>query len=104
MPLYEYVCECGQRFEVIAPVNQVRGDGTGGEVSSSEATCPKCSSQAQKILSLFSFMVGDNWHKSANIASDGEGFKSVQMSKDEYDKRIGGGSLNDYKDVVRRKQ
>jgi putative FmdB family regulatory protein len=69
VPLYEFTCKCGNRFEQIVPV------GTG------EALCTKCQGVAERIMSLF------NWKWGTKLNTDGEGFKSIQFSKDEYDCR-----------------
>lgn len=43
MPIYEYQCTCGNRFEKFQRV------ATGGETS----TCPSCGATAPRALSLF---------------------------------------------------
>ncbi|MGB2855797.1 MAG: zinc ribbon domain-containing protein [Dehalococcoidia bacterium] len=44
MPVYEYSCtECGLKFELLRPMSQVNLD----------ATCPRCSNGARRVLSTF---------------------------------------------------
>ncbi len=52
MPLYEYVCsECGARFELLRPLSR----------SNEEASCPRCQSKAERVLSSFaSFSKSDS--------------------------------------------
>lgn len=53
MPLYEYECEAGHRFEEIqkfsdAPIER----------------CPRCDTKAQRLLSTSSFALkGDGWYR-----------------------------------------
>ena len=51
MPVYEFECECGNRFE-----NLVRMDTTNEE-------CPKCHKAAKKIMSACTFeLKGGGWY------------------------------------------
>jgi len=78
MPIIEYFCpQCKKRFEELKGVSE-------GHHSS----CPSCGTESERVVSLFSYKMGDNWHKASNIASDGEGFKSVAYSRDEYNYRF----------------
>ena len=47
MPLFEYVCQCGNKFEAIMPIDQ-----------RDEAQCPGCGGLARKKLSVFNFTFG----------------------------------------------
>ncbi len=47
MPLYEYQCSCGEKFDAWKPFN-LRG----------WATCPKCGMAASKIISLVNHTFG----------------------------------------------
>ena len=42
MPIYEYECECGYRFEDLGRISQ----------SSEDNVCPKCRRVAKRIISL----------------------------------------------------
>lgn len=47
MPLYEFRCSCGHRFEAIKPIED-----------RDTAICPECGWPASKKLSTFSFTFG----------------------------------------------
>ena len=49
MPIYEYLCtKCGTEFELIRPFSEADKPGV----------CPKCNSQAQKLVSSFGSKTG----------------------------------------------
>ena len=49
MPIYEYLCtKCGTEFELRRPFSE----------ADKLATCPKCNSEAQKMLSNFASKTG----------------------------------------------
>lgn len=49
MPAYEYRCtRCGNEFELWRPMSE----------SSAPATCPKCGSTAEKLVSVFASTSG----------------------------------------------
>ena len=52
------------------------------------SSCPVCGTESERKVSLFSYKMGDNWHKASNIAGDGEGFSSVRYSKEEAKYRV----------------
>ena len=58
MPLYEYECGCGHKFEELRPML----------MSSEDALCPKCGSLAQRIMSPFKWYMG--WRHLENIKSE----------------------------------
>ncbi len=69
MPLYEYSCPCGKKFEEIHSFED-------------EVHCPVCNGIAQRQMSLFSFKIYNPFTK------DGEGFSSKRYSKQEYKERV----------------
>ncbi len=48
MPLYEYECAKGHRFEKFNPMSQ----------SGEDSVCPKCRGVARRLMSVASFSVG----------------------------------------------
>jgi len=49
MPIYEYICtKCKTEFELMRPFSE----------ADKPAVCPKCNSEAQKLLSVFASKVG----------------------------------------------
>ena len=77
MPVYEYYCPtCKIIFEELK-----------SEKDRDRMECPDCGGKVERKFSTFKFKMLDNFHKVSNIASDGEGFTSVQMSKQEANRR-----------------
>lgn len=71
MPLYEYHCQsCGKNFDKLQSIE-------GRDLVS----CPDCGAKADRLVALFQFKMFNPFTK------DGEGFKSVTMTKDEYKAR-----------------
>ena len=70
MPVYEYVCECGRRFEALRSIEERHS-----------ATCD-CGVRAKLMLSTFSFKFYNPFTK------DGEGFSSVAYEPDEHKHRV----------------
>lgn len=67
MPIYEYQCQrCGSNFERLFPSE-----------SRDFASCEECGAKVTRKVSKFSW----KWYNRFSI--DGEGFTSVQMSKQE---------------------
>jgi len=78
MPLYEYRCPvCNNLFEELRAVKD-----------RDSVQCPDCRVKADRKISLSRFKILDNFHKTSNIASDGEGFSSVVYDKQEARERI----------------
>lgn len=74
MPIYQYECiKCSLIFEEMHTMDERRN-----------AVCPICGGKAEKVFTPIWYKIADNWHTSSNVASDGEGFTSKTMSKDEY--------------------
>ena len=44
MPMYEYACSCGKRFEKLRPMSAGKGD---------KQSCPACGKPAPRALSVF---------------------------------------------------
>lgn len=62
MPLYEYSCpHCQQKFELLRSF----------EESSKEALCPRCGTQAKRVISPFSFS-GFHIHILSPVAEEKE--------------------------------
>jgi len=71
MPLYEYHCQlCGNDFDKLLLV----------ELRDS-VSCTKCGAKVDRVMSNFQYKMFDFSTK------DGEGFKTIQYSKDEYNAR-----------------
>lgn len=71
MPIYEYKCRsCGKDFEELRDIEHRDG-----------ATCPDCDNLADRKMSLF------RWKWDNIFTRDGEGFTSVQYSKEEAKER-----------------
>ncbi|MBI4199761.1 MAG: zinc ribbon domain-containing protein [Chloroflexi bacterium] len=61
MPLYEYVCpQCDTRFEKLRPMT----DGV-------EAQCPRCSTPARRVISLFAAFTRGEAGESRAVAGGG---------------------------------
>ncbi|NLL21664.1 MAG: zinc ribbon domain-containing protein [Firmicutes bacterium] len=42
MPMYEFLCECGNRFEKLCKIND-----------KSAVTCPECGRTSRRVMSVF---------------------------------------------------
>ena len=58
MPIYEYICQCGNKFDRLNPV----------EKCSDTEKCPRCGQKAQRRMSVFSWYMG--WKHLANVKSE----------------------------------
>lgn len=69
MPIYDYACKCGEKFELIRPMRQ----------SGDKVSCPGCFRDAVKIVStLGGFLVA---HPFAVIANDGTVLYQTQTTE-----------------------
>lgn len=71
MPLYEYRCKCGYRFESRKPVEERQ-----------TAVCPKCGEIAEKKLSVVNFTFGftlsdESWNDDNRPAAHDELVRNV---------------------------
>uniref|UniRef100_A0A6M3KJX5 Putative regulatory protein FmdB zinc ribbon domain-containing protein n=1 Tax=viral metagenome TaxID=1070528 RepID=A0A6M3KJX5_9ZZZZ len=73
MPIYDYHCQaCGKEEERLVNVD-----------ARNLQSCHGCGARLTKKLSRFQFKFMGNFHHTSNIASDGEGFKSVSYNSQE---------------------
>ncbi|KKN70393.1 hypothetical protein LCGC14_0430880 [marine sediment metagenome] len=73
MPLYDYLCECGHKYEELKPFKD-----------RNHSLCFLCHSEARLIPSTFAIISHNPFPVSGNVAGDGEGFKTKYMGKEEY--------------------
>ncbi len=72
MPIYEYFCtKCGTEFELMRPFSEADKPGV----------CPKCSSQAQKLVSGFGSKTGSYIQAPAEAFRGGLAESPVKQAK-----------------------
>ena len=66
MPIYEYLCDCGEEFEDSFSIKE----------DSSTTPCPKCGGAARKVPSLSAFhLKGSGWYKDGYVKGSKQGSK-----------------------------
>lgn len=72
MPIYEYICtECKTEFELMRPFSE----------ADKTAVCPKCNTEAEKLVSGFASKVGFHLHTSAKPLRKRIGKRQTKRSK-----------------------